>query len=111
MNLTPFPPSPRSFPSDLRFHLPTSSTPVSFRSKSSSESRSASSSGAVCSNSSVSVGMCCSGMEMLKVFENSREMCEGDERECVPSDNQQGRQQAMGSLHSFWPIFGAQRIE
>jgi hypothetical protein len=85
VNLTAFPPSPRSLPSDLRFHLPTSSTPESFRSKSSSESRSASSSGAVCSNSSVSVGMCCSGIEILNVFEKRREMWEGDERECVPS--------------------------
>jgi hypothetical protein len=29
--------------------------------------------------------MCWSGMEILNVFENSNEMCEGDEREWVPS--------------------------
>lgn len=86
VNLTPFPLSPSSLPSDLRFHRPTSSTPVASNSSSSSESNSsASSSGAVCSNSYSSVGMCCRGMEMLKVFEKRREMCEGDDRECEPS--------------------------
>jgi len=38
---------------------------------------------------------------MLKVFENSREMCEGDERECVPSDSQLCQHEAMYSLQSF----------
>ena len=29
--------------------------------------------------------MCCNGIEILKVFEKSKEICEGDEREWVPS--------------------------
>jgi len=29
--------------------------------------------------------MCCRGIEMLNVLLNSRERCEGDDRECEPS--------------------------